>query len=206
MCVEAIASGISSLSSVFSFVSPIIGIMSSMAAAQAQAAAAQAQAQATQNMADYNAKVMEAQSEESVVKYSDEERKMRLKASIIKANQRAMAGASGIAVDFGSAADVQQATIYNLEQDAATIRYNALSEQLAYGQKATQYKYQGDYAKIGGDIKSDAAKLGGMTAMFSGLTDFATKWDSLAASSSKKLKTSTLGSTDMRLVNPLYAG
>ena len=88
MCVEAIASGISSLSSVFSFVSPIIGIMSSMAAAQAQAAAAQAQAQATQNMADYNAKVMEAQSEESVVKYSDEERKMRLKASIIKANQR----------------------------------------------------------------------------------------------------------------------
>ncbi len=206
MCVETLAAGMSSLSSIFSFVSPVVGIMGSMAAAQAQSASAQAQAQAAQNMAVYNAKVAEAQSEGAVVKYSDEERKMRLKASIIKANQRAIAGASGLAVDFGSSADVAQATIYNLEQDAATIRYNALNEQLAYGQKATQYKYQGKYAKIGGDIASDAAKLGGMTAMFSGITDFATKWDSLAISSSKRLKQTQMGSPDMRIVNTLYAG
>lgn len=69
---------------------------------------------------------------------------------------RAAAGASGLDLSSGSAADVQtnEATLGAL--DIATIRNNAAREAWGYTSQATEYRYRGKVARAG----NDAAALG----------------------------------------------
>ena len=175
MCFGAIAAGVSKITALFSQAAPWI----SAAGTAMSAYGSIAQGNAIASAAEYNAKLAEREGEMAAKRGADEERKLRLKAAVIKAKQRAMFGASDVDISKGSPVDVLMATQYNVEQDAATIRYNALNEQLAYGAKAQGFRAEGAAAKTAG-------KIGAATALFGGLTDFSTKWDTLALNTTKK--------------------
>lgn len=175
MCIELISAGVSKITGLFSSAAPWVSAVGTVMSAYG----AMAQGEAVAAAAEYNAKLAERDAQMAAKRGQQEEAHVRLKGAIVKAKQRAMFGASGLDVSRGSPLDVLMATQFNIEEDAATIRYNALNEQLSYGAKARGYRSEASSAR-------SAGKIGAMTALFSGATDFATKWDSLALSASKK--------------------
>lgn len=82
------------------------------------------QGQSASAAADYNARELENQATSIRNKGTEEENIKRRETAEFKARQRAMLGASGIDIDSGSAADLQQDTDLLGEVDALRIRRN----------------------------------------------------------------------------------
>ncbi len=84
----------------------------------------------------------------------------------LKGSQRAAYAASGVDVNYGSAARVQNETEFQGELDALTIKTNAFRESLGYKMKALDYRTQGEMAKISGDAQARSTLLtGGLKAI-----------------------------------------
>lgn len=108
-----------------------------IAAAVASATAAGAAAYSQNKAAEYNAKVMDENAKDALLRGQQEEAKLRAKADQLRSSQRAGFAASGALVDAGSAGEVIDNTNTMADNDAFTLRYNAWREAKGYAQQGT---------------------------------------------------------------------
>ena len=149
--------------------------------------AADAQAKAYENQA----KVKEAQATQALEKAQMEAAILRGKGEKIKGAQRSLMGASGVAVNSGSALDLLADTAYGVESDVSMTKYNAQLEAWGFQTEAANLrgqasmaKSQGKYAMLSGVLGAGSSLLTGaaMTAdrtaegLSSGLLSRSKKW------------------------------
>ena len=177
MCVNAISTWVTSMfKDVPSFLGGL-GTVMSVAAPVMAGKAAQESAEAQAKAAEYNAKIEESKAAISAERAAQEERKLRMKGALTKGAQRAAFGAAGLVPDVGSPLDVLLSTQWSIEQDAATIRYNAMLDQWGYGSRASLERYQADVARATGKQARTAGIIGGITHLGTAVTNFSDKWD-----------------------------
>jgi hypothetical protein len=127
-------------------VAAALGAVGSIYQGMAANSAAKAQAQS----AEYNAKIAEQQAEDAVKRAATEGLNMRRQGSILQGRQRAIAAASGVEVDSGSAQDIQEASMYEMERDIAQNAENRGREAWGYQVDATNYRNQASAARASG--------------------------------------------------------
>lgn len=119
--------------------------------------------------ADYNARVTENQATATRNKGVESENVHRQKVAQLQSQQRAQLGASGVELDMGSAADIQQDTWIMGEADALRIRGNFLEEAKAMDSQATFIRSDGLAKQRAGNASFNmslltSAGVGGMAA------------------------------------------
>lgn len=99
-----------------------------------------------------------------------------LKAAANAGSIRAKQGASGVVVNTGSAADVQESAHKLALMDMATIRSNAA--RVAYGHtvEAAKYEAEGGMYRAAGANAKKAGMLEAMGSLISGATSVSSKW------------------------------
>lgn len=125
--------------------------ISQFGAQRQQAGAVLAQGQYHQRIAEWEARLAELQAEDAVKRGREAEGRYRQGIKQTIGSQRARLAAQGIAIDDGSALDVQAETAEIGELDALTIRNNATRE--AFG-----YKTEAMSARMGGESAMAAAQ------------------------------------------------
>lgn len=137
------------------------------------------QGKAQQAQANYQAKVARANAQMAEQQASAERRQgyenmlnTRRKAAALIGSQRAAAGASGAAVDFGSFADVAEDTAMKAEFDAINAYnqgidrgYNSEIQAWNYGSQAQGYEAQGSAARSAGNLGAIGTAIGGIAEM-----------------------------------------
>jgi len=177
MCVDAISTWVTNMfKDVPSFLGGL-GTVMSVAAPVMAGKAAQESAEAQAKAAEYNAKIEESKAAISAERAAQEERQLRMRGALTKGAQRAAFGAAGLIPDAGSPLDVLLSTQWSIEQDAATIRYNAMLDQWGYGSRASIQRYQADVARATGRQARTAGVIGGLTHLGTAVTNFSNKWD-----------------------------
>lgn len=177
MCVEALTTWVKGMfKDVPSFLGGL-GTVMSVAAPVMAGRAAQQSAEAQAKAAEYNAQIEESKAAISAERAAQEERKLRIRGALTKGAQRAAFGAAGLVPDAGSPLDVLLSTQWSIEQDAATIRYNAMLDQWGYGNRANMERYQADVARATGRQARTAGIIGGLTHLGAAVTNFSDKWD-----------------------------
>ena len=126
---------------------------------RAQDTAANAAAQ----QASVNAALARQQSLQAGMAAGQQAGMAREKGAAVAGAQRAAYGASGIDSTAGTALDVQAGTIGQAEQDAQTIRYNAMLQQWGFGQEAKQYEQQARDVRTQAKYSKTATLLSGLT-------------------------------------------
>lgn len=146
-------------------------VMALTAAAGATQAYSQIQqGRATEASANFNAREMENQATRIRNKGVEEENIQRRSTAEFLARQRAMLGASGIDIQSGSAADLQQDTEVLGEVDALRVRRNFSEQADVAERQALQTRAEGKAAKRAanvsalGTVLTTAASVGMMGA------------------------------------------
>ena len=148
------------------------------------------QGKAQQAQANYQAKVARRNAEMAEQQASAERRQgyenmlnTRRKAAALIGSQRAAAGASGAAVDFGSFADVAEDTAMKAEFDAINAYnqgidrgYNSEIQAWNYGSQAQGYEAQGSAARSAGNLAAVGTAIGGIAQMGSTWANFNSKY------------------------------
>lgn len=112
-----------------------------------------------QAMGDYNAKVAEIQAQDALARGGIEEDRQRARTRMIMGAQRAAMGSSGAEVDTGSFGNVLEQTATMGEQDAMTIRQNAMRQAWGYESQADVDRFQGAAAKSTGTMNAMGSLL-----------------------------------------------
>lgn len=94
----------------------------------AQGVSADQAARAEAAVMEQNARNQEAMAKDAVKRGGSEETKLRRRMSILRGQQRAQGAASGLNVDAGSMADIQDASMVEGEQDVSTNAMNHARE------------------------------------------------------------------------------
>lgn len=177
MCIDAMSTWVTNMfKDVPSFLGGL-GTVMSVTAPVMYGRAAQQSAEAQAKAAEYNAQIEESKAAISAERAAQEERNLRMRGELTKGAQRAAFGAAGLVPDAGSPLDVLLSTQWSIEQDAATIRYNALLDQWGYGNRANMERYQADVARATGRQARTAGVIGGLTHLGTAVTNFSNKWD-----------------------------
>ena len=177
MCINAMSTWVANMfKDVPSFLGGL-GTVMSVAAPVMYGRAAQQSAEAQAKAAEYNAQIEESKAAISAERAAQEERNLRMRGELTKGAQRAAFGAAGLVPDAGSPLDILLSTQQSIEQDAATIRYNALLDQWGYGNRANMERYQADVARATGRQARTAGVIGGLTHLGTAVTNFSNKWD-----------------------------
>jgi hypothetical protein len=92
----------------------------------------EAQGAAESQSHQFNAQIAELQAQDSLEQGKQAETQSRTAYSLMKGRQRAALAANGVALDEGSALRIQSDTDYASDQDASTIRANAMKAALGY--------------------------------------------------------------------------
>lgn len=130
-----------------------------------QVISAVAQGQSQASMAEYNAKVAEAQAAQVREAAAFEERRSRDSARRFLSTQRALYGASGVTVEEGSPLLVMADTAAESELDALAIRYSGSVEaaraqsQAALDRMSAQTYRQAGYLDAGASLLTGASTL-----------------------------------------------
>ena len=138
---------------------------SSLAGGIAQGEAAQAAGDFSARQSEANARLQEMQATDVEKRGKKEAQLHRRKVRGLIGSQRAALAAQGLDVNTGTAQDVQLETAQFGEEDAATIRKNAIRE--AYGLRvgAVNTRSQGKFDQIAGRASKRTSYLtGGMQA------------------------------------------
>ncbi|SRR6266478_2308846 len=96
----------------------------------------------TRRTANANAALAEHQAADAIARGQTNEFNRRLKTSQLKSTQTAEFAGHGVALDSGSPLDVLTSTDVMGEQDALTIRNNAVKEAWGYNVEAANYRAQ----------------------------------------------------------------
>lgn len=144
------------------------------AAQQGNAAAGAAQYQAA--VARNNQRVAEWQARDAEDRGRVAEQNQRFKTSGVIGAQRAAAGASGVEVNTGSAADLTADTAALGELDALTIRSNAGREAWGHRVNADNYAANAEMLDVQAKEAKRAGTFGAITSILGGVSSVADKW------------------------------
>jgi len=158
MCVVIPAAVVAAVSLAATAASTAIGVMSAQANAKAQQNAANYQAQVARNNAEAARQAGEAQAQQV---YREGAQRAGL--------QRAVMAANNLDLGFGSALAIQRDTAEATGLDAATARYNALTQGLGLENQAALLRYQGESARAAGGWQTAGTLL-------SGVSQFSSQW------------------------------
>lgn len=132
-------------------------------AAAGYSAYAQNQAgKAQQDLADRNAKMIDAQADDAIVRGNEEANLVRRGAKRLRGQQRAAFATQGVDVNTGTSLDLQEETTTLGEMDAATVRKNAWREAWGLKGRASNERLAGDYARRGATNSAIGTALGGI--------------------------------------------
>ena len=142
---------------------------------RAQAAAYEAQAEAAQRQADaayQNAKIQNRKSEQVAEQYAEEQRRLDNQRRLVVGQQRAQAGASGIAGGIGSSLDIYNASMEAYKDDSLNLLNNQRNAMFDNYVGEVNLRNQGnEYTAQSANYKAQAsaAKQAGNMAMFTTL-------------------------------------
>jgi hypothetical protein len=133
-----------------------VGILTGI---RAEGAAASANARASRK----NAAVARAQAAQAVQRGEEEANRVRVMERRVIGAQRAALAAQGIAVDVGTAVDLQQDVIRSVQADIMTIRHNAALEAWGYEHEARGFRTRAAIALAEGRARQTEILLGGIS-------------------------------------------
>jgi hypothetical protein len=137
----------------------------SLAGASAQSGAIDAKGQYEAQMYEQNARFAEINADDALKRGAEAAQQQLKRGAEVQGSQRAALAAQGIAIDSGSAADIQADTAALAAQDAMKIQNNAWREAWGYRVQANDYRGKAELTKLG--AKTDSANTllaGGMKA------------------------------------------
>ena len=148
----------------------LIGLGITAVTAVAQGYQQQQQGEYVNDVAKYNARKTENDAERVLGKGVEEENKIRRATAELQADQKASFGASGVDVNSGSAAQIQQDTALLGEVDALRVRSNFEDQAEVLQDEAGLIRSQGEAAESAGDNAFKTGLLG------AGLLGVSSKW------------------------------
>lgn len=132
----------------------------------AQGDAAKMQGAYQQQQYDFEAKSLDMQASDAIRRGDKDAAMLKTGAKKMIGSQRAAFAADGVALDSGSALDVQMDTAGSAEVDALQIRNNAWREANGYKIASNDATFRGKFAAIAGDNSARTSLLtGGMSAL-----------------------------------------
>jgi nanoRNase/pAp phosphatase (c-di-AMP/oligoRNAs hydrolase) len=144
--------------------------LSSLAEGYTTARAARAQASFEATQSDINARFSMMQADDAMKRGDEEAAKYARQAAQVKGSQRVALAAQGIALDDGTALELQEQTAEAAAQDLLTIKNNAWREAWGFRTQASNFQGQARMTRLTGDAKANAALLsGGMRALGHGM-------------------------------------
>lgn len=150
----------------------VLGAVGTYQQGQAQAASYEHAAKT----AEINAAIKERQAHEEVLAGAEQEKKLRMKISGLKGEQRAIMGASGFAPDTGSALDTSLDTSEQGMRDVETLRYNAQNRRLNAVDESNQYKDQALWNRSAASSAKQAGMIGAVTGLIGTGATVASSW------------------------------
>lgn len=134
-----------------------------------EASAAKSQANYQKQQYEQNAVLAEMQAQDAIRRGDKDAAQVISKGKRMAGEQRAALAASGVDVNYGSAAELQDETLSLSERDATTARINAWREAWGYKTQANNYAGQGSFAQAAGIGKAkNSVMTGGMQALGQG--------------------------------------
>lgn len=156
----------------------IVGGIVSAIGSVAQGAAQAAQARYQAKVAENNAIIAEQNAEYQRIKGSREEEAFRIKATNLRASQKAAAAASGIDVGTGSPVHVQIGSRVLEELDALTIRNNAWREAADFEQQKMNFQASAEAKRMEAGNAMLSGVIGGVSGIAGSIGSVAPKWGS----------------------------
>ena len=117
---------------------------------------------------DHNARLLEEEAEGVIAEGQKEEKRYRRYVEQFKGSQRASMGASGAVLDVGSTFDVIKDTATLGEEDAMTIRSNAMKQRKQILDQAENQKQQAKLIRMGGQATAPSTALNVGTTLLTG--------------------------------------
>ena len=159
----------------------------------AQGVSADRAARAEAAVQEQNARNQEIMAVDAVKRGGQEETKLRRRMAILRGQQRAQAAASGLNVDAGSMADIQDASMVEGEHDVSTNALNHAREAWGHNVQATNHKNAASAARAAGRN----AFMGGLLGAGTSLLSLATPAVSMGGSSAIRLSAGTSQALDV---------
>jgi hypothetical protein len=141
---------------------PIMMAMTSLGSGYAESQALRAQGAYQKQLNDTNANLADIQAKDSIRRGNIEASKVKREQERLIGEERVTAAASGVDVNQGSAADVQDDTKALSDHDIITIRNNAFREAWGYNVQADDYRYRGRFAESAANFKAGQAMTTGI--------------------------------------------
>lgn len=155
-----------------------IGGLIGAAGSLVQGMAAQQEANYQAQIARNNAIIAKQNAVYAQVAGSREEEAYRIKATNVRATQRASFATSGIDVNIGSPLRIQVGTKKIEELDALTIRNNAFREATSFKQQARDFRAQAGLYEMQGRNAMISGAIGAASGALSAVGSVSGKWDS----------------------------
>ena len=160
-----------------------IGLFTNMMGAGMQASAARRQAEAQARAYEYqaamqeeNARLAEARAKDAVARGGLEEVRFRKEASQFLGTQKAAIAAGGVETDTGSPLALLTDTAEGIEEDAATIRYNAQMERWEHLVDKTNQLNQATLSRFAAANTRTAGKEAARSSLIGGMGQVADYW------------------------------
>lgn len=168
--------------------------VSQMQAAREQANAARMQSEYQARALEFNAAQTRSEAEAVSRHGAAEQEALARKQRAVAASGRAAAGASGLLVDSGTAAAVEEATELEAARDRDMLRQNYQRQRFGLVNQAVGLEHQAEGTRRGGEAYASAVNNAGRAALTGSLLSaagtVAAKWNDMAAggsAGSKKL-------------------
>jgi len=149
------------MAAVSSMIALSVAAAASMLAAKKQADGMEAQGEFAERQGKVNARLAEMQSDDALARGDAASKQAADRANQVRGAQRVGFAAQGVALDSGSAQDVQQETARLGALDALTVKNNAQREAWGYRIQANQYLASGEQAVMAGRNSAGATLLTG---------------------------------------------
>ena len=158
--------------------------VSQMQAARDQANAARMQSEYQARALEFNASQARSEAEAVSKQGAAEQEALARKQRAVAASGRAAAGASGLLLDSGTAAAVEESTELEAAQDRDILRQNYQRQRFGLVNQAVGLEHQAESARRGGEAYASAAENAGRAALTGSLLSaagaVASKWDDMA--------------------------
>jgi len=146
------------------------------------AKAAKARGAYEQQIANQNARMAELQAADSIQRGNVESNEIRRKGKQVGGSQRASYSGQGVDVSSGTPANIQDETSYFTELDTLTAKNNAWREAWGYKTQASDYRFQGKYARLAAKKEAKNTLITGGLRFFGDLAEGGYRWDNRAKS------------------------
>ena len=127
-------------------------------------------------VAELNKQIAEQNRDYALASGEKEAQRYGMKAAQERGAIRAQQGASGIAINSGSAVDVQESQAQIAKMDLATIRSNAARVAYGYSVEAASQSNQSTLYKMASTNAKKAGSINALSSLISGASSVSSKW------------------------------